>query len=70
MFKKLKLENHISSLRPPEFDGKIPPLHAWLLKYDINKYIHVVLLHDRLDLLEAYDLSGFYGVPAGNNGRS
>ena len=63
VFKKLKLENHISSLSPPEFDEKIPPLHAWLLKYDINKYIHVVLLHDRLDLSEAYDLSGFTEYP-------
>ena len=57
VFKKLKLENHISSLKPPKFDENTPPLHAWLLKYDINKYIHVVLLQDRLDLLEAYDLS-------------
>ena len=58
-----KLEKDISSLKPPESDGKTPPLHAWLLKYDINKYIHVVLLHDRLDLLEAYDLSGFMEYP-------
>ena len=63
VFKKLKLENHISSLKPPKFDEKTPPLHAWLLKYDINKYIHVVLLHDRLDLLEPYDLSGFMKYP-------
>lgn len=63
VFKKLKLENPISSLRPPEFDEKTPPLHAWLLKYDINKYIHVVLLHDCLDLLEDYDLSGFMEYP-------
>ena len=63
VFKKLKLENHVSSLRPPEFDEKTPPLHAWLLKYDINKYIHVVLLHDCLDLLEDYDLSGFMEYP-------
>ena len=63
VFKKLKLENHISSLKPPEFDEKTPPLHAWLLKYDINKYIHVVLLHDCLDLLEPYDLSGFMKYP-------
>ena len=70
VFKKLKLENHVSSLRPPEFDEKTPPLHAWLLKYDINKYIHVVLLHDCLDLLEDYELSGFMEYPAGNDGRS
>ena len=63
VFKKLKQENPIPSLKPPEFDEKTPPLHAWLLKYDINKYIHVVLLHDRLDLLEPYDLSGFMKYP-------
>ncbi len=63
VFNKLKLEKDISSLRPPEFDEKPPPLHAWLLKYDINKYIHVVLLHDRPDLSETYDLSSFMQYP-------
>ena len=63
VFNKLKLEKDISSLNPPEFDEKTPPLHAWLLKYDINKYIHVVLLHDRPNLSETYDLSSFMQYP-------
>lgn len=56
-----ELKNEVESLSPPDQDGhgQIPSLHSWLLKYDINKYLHVVLLHDRLDLLESQGLSSF-----------
>ncbi|MCY3869907.1 MAG: hypothetical protein OXG87_10140 [Gemmatimonadetes bacterium] len=58
-----QLEQDVFSLKLPEFDRKTPPLHAWLLKYDVNKYLHVVLVHDRLDSLKPYDLSGFMTYP-------
>ena len=58
---ELKVE--VESLVPPELEDQVPSLHAWLLKYDINKYLHVVLLHDRLDCLEEQGLSGFMEYP-------
>lgn len=58
-----ELKHEAESLVPPEPDGHIPSLHAWLLKYDINKYLHVVLLHDRLDWLEEQGLSSFMEYP-------
>lgn len=44
-------------------DGPIPSMHAWLLKYDNNKYLHVVLLHDRLDMLKEEGFAGFLQYP-------
>jgi hypothetical protein len=58
-----ELKGEADSLEPPLPAGKVPSLHAWLLKYDINKYLHVVLLHDRLDWLDAQGLSSFMGYP-------
>lgn len=58
-----ELKEQTESLEPPLPDGKVPSLHAWLLKYDINKYLHVVLLHDRLDRLEEQGLSSFMEYP-------
>jgi hypothetical protein len=54
-----ELKNQAESRVPREPDGQVPSLHAWLLKYDINKYLHVILLHDRLDWLEEQGLSSF-----------
>lgn len=52
------------SLSPPQPEEReMPSLHSWLLKYDANKYIHVVLIHDRLDWLEAQGLSSFTEYP-------
>jgi len=58
-----ELKGETDSLEPPVPDGKVPSLHAWLLKYDINKYLHVVLLHDRMDWLDAQGLSSFMEYP-------
>lgn len=58
-----ELKNEVESLEPPEPEGQVPSLHAWLLKYDINKYLHVVLLHDRLELLDEEGLSSFMQYP-------
>ena len=58
-----ELKGETDSLKPPPPDGKVPPLHAWLLKYDISKYLHVLLLHDRLDWLGAQGLSSFMEYP-------
>ena len=51
------------SLKPPAPDGVIPPLRVWLFKYDIDKYLHVVLLHDRLDGPDSQDLSSLSQYP-------
>ena len=51
------------SFTPPTPDGNIPPLSSWLLKFDINKYLHIVLLHDRMDLLNTQGLSSFMEYP-------
>lgn len=58
-----EIKEKVDSLKLPSPDGKPPSLHAWLLKYDINKYLHVVLLHDRLDWLNAQGLSSFMEYP-------
>lgn len=58
-----ELKEKTNSLEPPVPDGKVPSLHAWMLKYDINKYLHVVLLHDRMEWLFAQGLSSFMEYP-------
>ncbi|QUL99295.1 MAG: hypothetical protein IMF26_04360 [Candidatus Fermentithermobacillus carboniphilus] len=58
-----ELKGEAESLEPPKPDGKVPSLHTWLLKYDVNKYLHVVLLHDRLDWLDTQGLSSFMEYP-------
>ena len=58
-----ELQWKADSLTPPEPDGNIPSLHSWLLKYDIDKYLHVVLLHDHMDRPDAQNLSGFMEYP-------
>jgi hypothetical protein len=54
-----ELKKETASLRPPAPSRRIPSLHSWLLKYDANKYVHVVLLHDRLDWLDAQGLASY-----------
>jgi len=59
-----ELRDDAVSLIPPKPDeGQHPSLHSWLLKYDTNKYIHVVLLHDRSDWLEEEGLSSYMEYP-------
>lgn len=59
-----ELKDETTSLLPPEHgEGPIPSLHSWLLQYDKNKYLHVVLLHDRLDWLDRQGLSSFMEYP-------
>jgi len=41
----------------------MPSLHGWLLRYDLNKYIHIVLLHDQLHWLEEQGLTSFLQYP-------
>lgn len=43
--------------------GPTPSMHAWLLKYDLNKYLHVVLLHDHFDLLAKEGFASFLQYP-------
>lgn len=58
-----ELKKDTDFLKPPISDGKVPSLHSWLLKYDINKYLHIILLHDRLDQLNVQGLSSFMVHP-------
>jgi hypothetical protein len=45
-----EMKNQAATIPSPPPDGELmPSFHAWLLRYDRNKYLHVVLLHDRLD---------------------
>ena len=57
------LKGKTDSLTPPSPDGNIPSLHCWLLKYDINKFLHVILLHDRMDWLESQGFSSVMEYP-------
>ena len=63
----LELKGEADSLTPPALDKSIPPLHSWLLKYDIDKYLHVVLLHDRMDWLDVQGLSSLLVYPDKQN---
>ena len=54
-----ELKQDAEPLEPPAPDGKVPSHYEWLLRYDINKHLHIVLIHDRLDLLDAQGLSSY-----------
>ncbi len=58
-----EIKQESDAIKIPAPDGHIPSLHAWLFNYDIDKYLHVVLLHDRIELLDADDLSGLLTYP-------
>ena len=59
-----ELKGDTVSLSPPPPEQERPPaLHSWLLRYDSNKYLHVVLLHDQLDSLVEEGLSSFMKYP-------
>lgn len=59
-----ELKDDTESLTPPSHaEGQMPSLHAWLLKYDTNKYLHLVLLHDHLDWLDEQGLSSALEYP-------
>jgi hypothetical protein len=59
-----ELKRDSQSLKPPQAVGQMPPLHTWLLKYDIDKYLHVLLLQDNLRELDERGLSSFLEYPA------
>ena len=67
VLKKIQIETGIFPLpkqfKPPEPDARIPSLHSCLYKYDIDKYIHIVLLHDRLDYVESQGLISMMEYP-------
>ena len=33
----------------PEAEGKCPSLHSWVINYDLDKLLHVIVIHGRLD---------------------
>ena len=55
---ELKDDSEPLKLIPPR-NRNIPPFHAQLLKYDSDKYIHVVLLHDYIDGIYEGTLGSF-----------
>ena len=58
-----ELNTDIGPLDIPAPSDERPRLTDWLSKYDTDKYLHVVLLHDRLDLLEKEGLTSFMRYP-------
>ena len=58
-----ELQIEIEPLPRPQPNGIVPPLSDWLFKYDTDKYLHVVLLNDRIDLLEIQGLSSHMQIP-------
>ena len=54
-----ELEGEADLLTHPVLDENTPPLHDWLFKYDVDKYLHVVLLHDHMDWLNTQGLSSY-----------
>ena len=59
----LELSGSADWIKAPEAEGRLPSFHGGLLKHDGNKYLHVVLLHDRLDWLNAQGLSSYMVYP-------
>jgi len=65
-----ELKSNTTSLVPPEPDDlPIPSAHAWLLKYDTNKFLHVILLHDQINGIYDEGLASFmkYNSPLVSN---
>lgn len=58
-----ELSGSAIQIEGPEPEGRPPAFHRILLKHDINKYLHVVLLHDRLDWLHHHGLSSHMVYP-------
>ena len=54
-FRGLEMDKMV--LNPPDHRVGLPSFDACLLKYDIDKYLHLVLLHDRLDELDEKGLT-------------
>ena len=52
------LKYDTAPLDQPESSTQLPPLTSWLLRYDTNKAIHVVLLHDPLSRIS----NGFHST--------
>ncbi len=59
----LELRNETHLLELPKPDKEMPLMHSMLLRYDLNKYLHVVLLHDNLDDLDTQGLSSMMQYP-------
>ena len=59
----LELSGSALQIQAPEPEGRLPAFHSVLLKHDTNKYLHLVLLHDRLDWLQGQGLSSYVDYP-------
>ena len=46
----------IQTINQPKLDSYLPPFYRFLYKFDIDKYLQVVLLHDILDMAKDYSL--------------
>ena len=60
----LELRSQVESLPLSETaDRTLPALHSRLFRYDVDKYLHVVLLHDYLPALLREGLAGHFQYP-------
>ena len=59
----LELTRTSESLTVPVPARKTPPFPSVLLKYEIGKYINVVLLHDHMDRLDTHGLTSVMEYP-------
>lgn len=53
----LELRKVATPVKPPMPHKDVPSLAVFLLRYDINKYLNVLLLNDRMDEIEEQGLS-------------
>lgn len=58
-----QLKRHAVPITPPRPEAQTVSLHQWLMRYDLNKYIHVVLLHDNLESLDRQGFSRAFSYP-------
>lgn len=58
-----ELSRRADQIEAPEPEGQLPAFHSVILKHDRNKYLHVMLLHDRLDWFHDQGLSSYMVYP-------
>ena len=50
-------------IRSPPAKSMAPAMNEWLLKFDVGKYLHVILLHDSMHRANADGLNSFLQYP-------
>ena len=47
----------------PSPNGKVPSRHSLVIKYDTDKFLHVILIHERLEWIESQGFAGRSNYP-------